>query len=167
MGGDVRARNSFAKPLGFSIAGSFILVLLVLFSPLGILLIGGPRLWWAKRQNEAEYDRRRDRYDAIAASIAARNFDPGRLYFFAVSSDRDPASLAADPADRERLWVENRLIQVMRDLDGRLTISFMTEDFGHLGSYWLTYCDRPIKHFRQERATPVAPNWWAVYDPNG
>ncbi|HVE41425.1 MAG TPA: hypothetical protein VNM14_16140 [Planctomycetota bacterium] len=163
---EVPRKKSIAQRLGCSFGGCFFLAMLVFFTPLSLPLIWVPRLWWAKRQNEAEYDRRRDRYDAIVASIAARKFDPGRIYHFEVSPDRDPATLAADPTDHERLWTENRFIRAWRDEDGKLTIWFLTRDFVHLGSYWLTYCNRPMI-FLQERATPVAPNWWAVYDPKG
>jgi hypothetical protein len=166
MANGVPTKQSFAKPLGCSIVGCFILALLVLFTPLGIPLIWGPRLWWANRQNEKEYERRQDRYNLTVASISLMKIEPGQEHDFVISADRDPATLLP-AAQRDGPWQEGRLIRAWREPDGRLTVAFITRDFGHLGSYWLYYCTQPLRLYAGERSKQVAPNWWAVYDPRG
>ena len=156
-----RPKRSRRRLLGCVITGSLLALLLICFTPLGIPFIWGPRLWWANRQNLSEYERHRDRYDAIVNNLSGMKLDPGRGYRFLISHDLDPTTL------RDAESSEERSILVFREPDGLLMAMFPTRDFGHLGCYWLYYSNQPVQLNFGEKATQVAPNWWAVYNPNG
>ena len=167
MGGEAPTQKPRRYRLGFSFGGCLFVLLLFCFTPLGIPLIWGPRLWWANRQNLSEYDRHRVRYDAIVARLSDWKFEPGQRNLFTVSVDLDPASLKPVDFATGENWSEGQSIQVWREPGNRLTVQFLTKDFGHLGQYWLYYCSYPIQVNPGEKATPIAPNWWALYNGNG
>jgi hypothetical protein len=142
---------------------------LIVFTPLGFFVVIPWKLHFGKRDNRREYGEHRANYDAAVLALAPLIKEPGRFYRFSISRDRNPSSLRMSAAVEDN-YETATFVQAWRDEKGQLTVSFLTKDLHHLGMFWLYYLQAPPTprdFLSGEQVEPVAPGWYAVYDPRG
>src|SRR5687767_10997576 len=111
-----------------------VLLLLVMGVGVSIPFLHIVYLRW---DNEGEYARRKDRYDALLAKLLLEKAPGHRTATFVVGADRDPASLRPLPPDAhdERFMAlkEGRCVEVhWMDDDSRRAV-FVNRDLGAFG----------------------------------
>jgi hypothetical protein len=120
-------------------------------------------------ENEGDYERRRDRYEAILAALGGLKIPDGQIAHFYVDAERNPDSLRrlkVEELNDERFdFIKTgRYLQVSRTSDGSLVAVFYNKDLGPFGGIFGT-----IHSVSPPSATlglqgifkKVAPNWWA------
>ena len=121
-------------------------------------------------ENEGDYARRRERYEALIASLAKLPVPGSRMAFFYVDADRTPSSLR--PLKAEELIKERFdfiktgcCLQVGWPDDGSIVAVFYNKDLGPFGGLFGTIHSPVIPSAAQLGFRgvfkQVAPNWWA------
>lgn len=129
---------------------------------------------WCEWRNAGEFARHQERYEAIVRAISSKGISQGRPVPFAISRDKDPATLRVidDEKEPDLFLRENETNLVMAMVEnGRLTVRICTYSMGHAGVYGLYYSGGPPVKGEVEnsfgmgaRIAPVATNWWRVSD---
>lgn len=129
--------------LGWGLAALLVVLLgaiLVLFTPIGFT-VGGQS--WSEFRNAGEYDRHRDRYDAIVAALRAKVTAPGDPRYFYITPEKDPATLReVDPEKEPDLFLrvrEREILWAQLEPSGRFVVRICTYSMGHAGVYGLVY----------------------------
>ncbi|HEX7899917.1 MAG TPA: hypothetical protein VF950_19270 [Planctomycetota bacterium] len=143
---------------------------------LGLFALAWPLLYpvylihSTRKDNEGNYERHRDRYEAILATLKKLEVPERRMAFFFVAENRDPSSLRPLKEmelnnERHHYIKSGRHLDVVWHQDGALVATFYNKDLGAFGGTWVTIHSPvnpnatqvvPLGSFKQ-----VAPNWWA------